>query len=159
MRWLAWFLLLPQAFMLCGFLASVGWPSFDCGALICVFLALFAEVSALPLLLLGAAVGRALVDEAAVPVQILVLGAPVALLLPLRALFYRSQYWWQVLATLLCAFCVPKFAAVCGAWFDQPSATAHLELPRLLWTSLLGPVLLFVLRRMPPLASFLEKSP
>jgi len=151
-----WFLLLPQAFLGAAWLAEAGGPQLDVGALAAVFLALFARPRALPLLLLGAATGRALVDEAAVPVQMLVLGVPVAVLLPLRAWFHR-QLWWQVAASLLLAIAVPRLAGLCGRWFEQPSA-ASVEWPRVLATALLGPPLLWLLRRLPPLASLQERG-
>ncbi len=156
-RWLAWFVLAPQAFLLCGLLASLGLPRIDCAAAMCVYLALFADVRALPGLLLGAAVGRALVDEAAIPVQILVIGVPVAVLLPTRPLFYRHHLWWQGIAALACAIAVPKLAGLCGEWFGQPSASSQLSWPTVFFTALLGPLLFWPLSKLPPLRSFAEK--
>ena len=158
MRWLLWFLCVPQAFLLAGWARELGLPALDCGAVLCLFCALFADARALPLLLLGAAIGRALVDEATIPVQILVLGVPIAVLLPLRALFYRHHLWWQATAAALCALAIPKLAGLCGAWFDQPSASAQLEGMRVLWTTLLGPLLLWPLRVLPGLSAFTERS-
>jgi len=157
-RWGLWFVLVPQAFLLAGWLGEAGLAAIDAGALLCLYLAWFARPHALPGLLLGAAVGRAVVDEAGVAVQILVLGVPVAALLPLRALFYRHQLGWQIAVTAVFAVAVPRCAALCGAWFDQPSAAAVLDGERVLWTSLLGPLLLAVLRRLPPLAAFVERA-
>ena len=117
-----------------------------------------AEPVVLPGLLLGAAVGRALIDEASVPVQILVLGIPVAALLPLRSWFYRNQLWWQVLAAALFAVAIPKLVGLCGVWFDQPSASAALDWWRVAWTALLGPLLLWPLRLLPPLRAFVERG-
>ena len=156
-RWLAWFLLAPQAFLLFGFASSLGLPLFDCGALLCMFCALFADVRSLPGLLLGAAVGRAMVDEASIPVQILVLGVPIAVLLPMRPLFYRHHLWWQALAAAACSIAVPKLAGLCGGWFDQPSASSQLSFATVAWTALLGPLLLWPLTKLPPLRSFTEK--
>lgn len=159
MRWLLWFVLTPQAFLLTAFLASLGVPELDCGALLCMFCALFADVRKLPGLLLGAAVGRAVVDEASLPVQVLVLGVPIALLLPIRPLFYRSHWWWQALAAAVCGVAVPKLAGLCGQWFDQPSASSQLDWAVVGWTAVIGPVLLWPLRRLPPLAAFAEAQP
>jgi len=158
MRWLLWFLLVPQPFLLLGWLAQCSGPAIDFGAVICLFLLLFAEPVVLPGLLLGAAVGRALIDEASVPVQILVLGIPVAALLPLRSWFYRNQLWWQVLAAALFAVAIPKLVGLCGVWFDQPSASAALDWWRVAWTALLGPLLLWPLRLLPPLRAFVERG-
>lgn len=159
MRWLAWFVLVPQVFVLLGFAGERGLPIVDGGALLCLFLAMFADPRALPGLLLGAAVGRAVVDEATVPVQILVLGVPVAAMLPLRLLFYRQHVWWQVATAALFAVAVPKLAGLCGQLFDQPSASSGLDAERVLWTALLGPALLALLRRLPPLSPFAERAP
>lgn len=159
MRWLLWFVLAPQAFLLAGLAASFGTPLLDCGALLCVFCALFADVRLLPGLLLGAAVGRAMVDEASIPVQLLVVGVPIAVLLPLRSIFDRHHFWWQALAASLCSVAVPKLAGLCGSWFDQPSASSQLDLHNVLLTTFVGPILLWPLRRLPPLRSFTEPVP
>jgi hypothetical protein len=109
-----------------------------------------------PWLLLGAALGRALVDEASLPVQILVLGVPVAVLLPLRALFFGHRWGWQASGAAVCAVVIPKLAALFGAWFDQPSASASLHVPTVLWSALLLPPLLAIARRLPPCRAFTE---
>jgi hypothetical protein len=158
-RWPLWFVLVPQGYLLCGWLAERGGPAFDVGALVGVFCVLFAARPALPGLLLGAAVGRALVDEAGLGAQILVLGVPIAALLPLRGLFYRQHLWWQATAAAAFAVAIPKLAGLCGRWFDQPSSSAALDGWRILSTALLGPLLLVVLRRLPPLRSFAERGP
>jgi len=158
MRWALWFLLVPQAYLVAGWAGESGLPAVDFGAVVCLFCALFAEPRVLPGLLLGAAVGRAVVDEATIPVQLLVLGVPIALLLPLRSFFYRQQLWWQVAAVVLCAVAIPKLALLCGRWFDQPSASAMLDGTRVFWTALLGPLVLWPLRRLPPLRQFVERS-
>lgn len=158
MRWLLWFVLVPQLFLLAGWLGQSGWPWLDLGAVLCLYLALFARAGALPGLLLGAAVGRAVVDEASVAVQVLVLGIPVAALLPLRPLFYRNHLWWQVAATALFAIMVPKLCGLCGDWFDQPSASSALHWWRVAGTAGLGPLLLLPLRHLPPMAAFVEPA-
>src|SRR5262249_9873888 len=116
-----------------------------------------AEPAALPGLLLGAAVGRALVDEATVPVQMLVLGVPVAALLPLRTLFWRQQAWWQVATAAAFAVAVPRLSGVCGRWSGRRSPAA-VDGVVVLATALLGPLLLLLLRRLPPLRAFLEHA-
>jgi hypothetical protein len=157
MRWLVWLLLVPQPFLVAGWLGQSGWPQIDYGAVLCLFLLLYAEPVALPGLLLGAAVGRGLIDEASVPLQLLILGVPLAVLMPLRRLFYRDQLWWQVLATSAFAVAIPKLAGLFGVWFDQPSASAQLSWMKVLWTGLFGPVALFFLRLLPPFSVFAER--
>jgi hypothetical protein len=157
MRWCLWFLVVPQGYLAADWLFALGAPRVDVGALLCVFLALFAEPGALPGLLVGAAVGRALVDDATVPVQMLVLGVPVAALLPLRKLFWRQQAWWQVATAAAFAVAVPRLSGLCGRWFGQPSSAA-VDGVVVLATALLGPLLLLLLRRLPPLRAFLEHA-
>lgn len=158
-RWLLWFLLAPHSFLLAGLWRDAGLPPVDASVACCVYLAFFAERAAVPWLLLACAAGRAVVDEAALPVQILVLGVPVAAMLPLRLLFYRQHVWWQVATAALFAVAVPKLAGLCGQLFDQPSASSGLDAERVLWTALLGPALLALLRRLPPLSPFAERAP
>lgn len=156
-RWLLWFALAPHMFLLDGLLRDAGLPAFDFGALACLFLAFFAERRSLPWLLLGFAAGRCLVDAASLPVQLLVLGIPVGVLLPLRALFFGQNWLALVGAAALCAAVIPRLAAMCGALFDQPSATAVSDLGGVLWTTLLAPPLLWLLRALPPFAQFEER--
>lgn len=158
MRWLLWFVLLPQTFLLAGFWRDAGLPPLDVAVLLCLFLAFFADRAALPWLLLGAALGRSLVDEASLPVQILVLGVPTAALLPLRSLFFGRRWLWQAIAAAACAVAVPRLAGLCGRFFDQPSASAHLDGLSVLWAALLLPPLLAVVRRLPPFSPFEEEA-
>jgi hypothetical protein len=157
-RWLGWFLLVPQAFLLGGWLSECGLPIVDVGAVLGLFCVLFASPRALPGLLLGAAVGRAVVDEASVAVQVLVLGIPIALLLPFRGLFYRQNPAWQVAAATLFAVAIPKLASCCGQWFAAPSPSAAFDAGRVVATALLGPLSLLLLRRLPPLRAFVEPA-
>lgn len=155
-RWLWWFLLAPQAHLLAGIWRDAGLPAFDMAVLWCVFLAFFAERAAVPWLLLGAALGRALVDEATLPVQILVLGVPVAVLLPLRPVFFGQRWLWLATSAAVCAILVPKLAGLFGRWFDQPSASSHLDGVSVVWSALLVPPLVLLLRCLPPCRAFEE---
>lgn len=158
MRWLWWFALAPQAFLVAGFWRDAGLPPLDVSVLLCLFLAFFADRRALPWLLLGGALGRALVDEASLPVQVLVLGVPVAVLLPVRSLFFGQGWLWQAVAAAACAVAVPRLAGLCGRLFEQPSASAQLDGMAVLWAALLLPPALAVLRRLPPFAAFEEAA-
>ena len=110
----------------------------------------------MPFLLLGVAIGRTLVDEATLPVHILVIGIPVALLLPLRSLFVAQRWLWQAVAAALLAVAVPKLAGLFGRVFDQPSLSSVLNGWQVVWSALLLPPLLTVLRFLPPFAGFTE---
>jgi hypothetical protein len=150
--------LAPQTFLLAGFWRDAGLPPLDVAVLVCLFLAFFAERTAVPWLLFGAALGRALVDEASLPVQILVLGVPVAVLLPLRSLFFGQRWLWQAIVAAACAVAVPKLAGLCGQVFGQASASAQLDGLSVLWAALLWPPLLWLARRLPPFAAFEERQ-
>ena len=155
-RWFWWFLLVPQGFLLVGFLQDLGLPPLNMAVLSCLYLSWFAQRSALPFLLLGVAIGRTLVDEATLPVHILVIGIPVALLLPLRSLFVAQRWLWQAVAAALLAVAVPKLAGLFGRVFDQPSLSSVLNGWQVVWSALLLPPLLTVLRFLPPFAGFTE---
>lgn len=155
-RWFWWFVLAPQTFLLAGLLADSALPRLDAAVLLCLFFAFFAEQRALPGLLLGAAMGRALVDEAGLWVQILVLGVPVAVLLPLRRWFFGQRWIWQATAAALLAFCLPYLAGLCGRVFDQPSASSNLDGMAVVTSAVLLPPLLWCLRSVPPFAAFEE---
>jgi hypothetical protein len=156
MRWLLWFVLVPQLFLLDGLLRDLGGSGFDVGVALCLFLGWYAEPRAIAILLVGASLGRAIVDEAVLPVQILVLGVPVAALLPLRGFLAHQRYLWQAVGGAACAVAVPKLAWLCGIWFAEPSASAVMDGRRVVVTSLLLPPVLWVLRRLPPLRGFAE---
>ena len=155
-RWLLWFLIVPQGFLVLGLLQDLGLPSLDMAVMASLYLAWFAERSALPFLLLGVAIGRTLVDEAALPVHILVVGIPVALFLPLRALFVAQRWLWQAVAAALLAIAIPKLSGLCGRVFDQPSISSVLDGWQVTWSALLVPPLMSVLRFVPPFAAFTE---
>lgn len=155
-RWLLWFLLAPQTFLLGGLWHDAGLPSFEIGALACLFLAVFAERRAVPWLLLGLAIGRALVDEAALPIQLLVLGIPVAVLLPLRTWLPGTWLPWQMAVALGFAVAIPKLSLLLGLVFAQPTAAARLDAGTVAWSAVLAPLLLVVVRRLPPWSSFEE---
>ena len=157
MRWLWWFLLVPQTFLLAGVLQDLGLPPLDMAVLSCLFLAWFAERQALPFLLLGIAIGRALTDEASLPVQILVVGVPVAVLLPLRTLFVAHRWLWQSVAAALLAVLVPALAGFAGHLFDQASVSASQRGWTVVWSALLVPPLLSLLHCLPPFAAFVEE--
>ena len=152
-RWVLWYLLAPWSFLLAGLWSDVGLPPLDMAAVGCLHLAFFAERAAVPWLLLGFAAGRALVDEASLPVQILVLGVPIAVLLPLRGLLY-GRWVWLCLAAAACAFAIPTLARALGNVFDQPSASAFVDPIAVVWAAVMVPCALVVVRALPPCRAF-----
>jgi hypothetical protein len=156
MRWFLWLTLVPQLFLLSGWLTAIGAPPVDFAAGICLFCVLFAERSALPGLLLGAALGRSLVDGGGLAVQVLTLGTPVALLLPLRGLLFRQRWVWQGLFAAVLALAIPRLHGFYGALFRQAETVPALDGFRVAWSVLLLPPLLWLLCRLPPLRQFRE---
>ena len=158
-RWLVFFAAVPLLYVAAGVLETWRLPRLDVGVLLCLFGVLFAQPRLLPGIVLGAALGRALVDEAGLAVQVLVLGVPVAALLPLRVLLVRTRWVWQALLAAFLALVLPKLAALCGVWFQQPSASATLSGSAVLVAAVVVPPVLLVLRRVPPLVAFVEAQP
>jgi hypothetical protein len=157
-RWFWWFLLVPQGFLLVGLLEDLGLPPLDMAVLSSLYLSWFAQRSALPFLLLGVAIGRTLVDEATLPIHILVTGIPIALLLPLRTMFVAQRWLWQAVAAALLAIAIPKLSGLFGRAFDQPSVSSILNGWQVVWSALLIPPLLSVLRFLPPFVGFTESA-
>ena len=51
---------------------------------------------------------------------------------------------------------IPKLAGLCGRLFDQPSASGSLQAIQVVWSALLLPPLLALVRRLPPCSAFVE---
>lgn len=156
MRWLLWLVLVPQLFLLSGWLATTGAPPVDVAAALCLFCVLFADRGTMPGLLLGAAMGRALVEGGGLAVHVLTLATPVALLLPLRGLLFRQRWLWQGLFAAILALAIPRLQGLYGALFRQGEVVPPLDGFAVAWSVLLVPPLLWLLRAVPPLRQFRE---
>lgn len=152
-HWLVVSLLATQWWLLVGLWRDSGLPPIDAAVAACLYLAFFAPQRAVPMLLVLLAIGRALVDEAALPVHVLVLGVPTAVLLPLRRIFHARRWFVLTLAAAAVAVAVPRLALLLGRVFDQPSVGAQLEPAVLFWSALLSPPLVLLASRLPPLAA------
>jgi hypothetical protein len=159
LRWLFWFLLAPQLFLLEGWLRALGGPPVDMAAALALFCILFAQPRALPGLLLGAAMARTVVEGGGLAVQVLVLGTPVALLLPLRGFLFGQRWLWQGLGAAVLAVAIPRLDGLYGPLFRMPGSIAALDGFRVVWSVLLLPPLVAGLRRVPPLRGFQEPTP
>ncbi|MBL8725672.1 MAG: hypothetical protein JNK49_16640 [Planctomycetes bacterium] len=155
-RWLWWFLLAPYAGHLLAWCMRWGAPRLDVGVLVGLFAALFAERRALPGLVLGGALARALVGGGRLPLHVLALGAAIALLLPLCGRWPGRQLWWQVLAAAWFAALLPWLDGLLAAWFQAPRELAPLGWADVLWAAGTAPVLVLVLHRLPPCRPFVE---
>ena len=156
MRWLWWFLVMPQSFLLAGYLRDLGLPPIDMAVWSALYLAWFAQVPAIPMLLLGIALGRALIDQASLPVHLLVVGVPVAVLLPFRALFVAQRWLWQALAAALLAVVIPKLSEACAGMFSQAASGVILDPWQVMWAALVLPPMLLASRFVPPFRAFTE---
>lgn len=158
MRWLLWYLLAPQSFLVLAMAESLGLPALDGGVLVGLFLVVFAELAALPWLLLGAAMGRAVVDEASLATQILVIGAPVAALLPLRAVVEGRRWIWQMVIAAMLALALPELAALLSRWTGQGLHASSVSPWSPLVAACYAPLLLGMLRWLPPFQAFEETA-
>jgi hypothetical protein len=126
----------------------------DLGVAFCLFAALSARASALPWLVLCAALARALVCGGAACVHVLLLGVPIAALFPLRRA--ALPHWLvAILAAAILAAALPGLSALA----QRLAEGAPPPLPRASWLSLLwtmgtAPIAAAVLGRLPPLWFF-----
>jgi len=158
MRWLLWYLLAPQSFLVLAMVESLGLPTLDGGVLVGLFLVVFAELPALPWLLLGAAMGRAVVDEASLATQILVIGLPVAVLLPLRTVLESRRWIWQMAIAAVIAWVLPELAAFLVRWTGHGLHVAAASPWAPVVAACYAPLLLAMLRWLPPFQAFEERA-
>jgi hypothetical protein len=155
---LCWLFVAPWLFLLDGVLAEVSPVRIDLGVPLCLVFALYCRTTALPALLFGAALGRALLEGGGLPLWFLAMGLPVAALLPLRTVFVERAPLWQCTAAGFLALCVPRVATFFGRFAADPFAPlAPLGgVVSVLLAMVLAPLLAVVLRRLPPLGRFAE---
>lgn len=126
--------------------------------LLCLFCAVHARSRTVAGLVLCAATARAVVEGGGLALHVLTLGVPVAVLLPLRGLFYRHVPW-QCAASAVLAVALTRFGSLLGEVLNRPAAGAVLQWSHVLWAVLLAPPLVAVLRRLPPFPAFQEREP
>jgi hypothetical protein len=158
-RWLAWFFVAPHLFWLDGVLATTAARVIDIGLAVALVLALSVRTAALPGLLLIAALARSLLYEGGIALHFLALGLPIAVLVPLRGVFFRASAVWQGAAAAFLAVAVPRvgmfFAARTGAGALVDEAPGVLAV---LGAMVLVPPTAWLLRSLPPLQSFAERT-
>ena len=157
--WLVWFFVAPHLFWLERWLVDVFGVPVQFGLAVCFVLALFVRTSALPGLLFGAAAASSLLGDGPIALHFLAFGLPVAVLIPLRTVFFRGAILWQGAAAAFLALAVPRvgqfFARLIGVTADSivmPSGVG------VMFAMLLVPGLAWVLRKTPPLRAFQEVS-
>lgn len=147
---LMWSVLVLHLFLLDVWVAERFGAWLPLPAAVCVYCALFADARALPVVLLPAAAARALMLESPLPVEILALGVPVALLLPLRPWLHQAvAYQWA--AGFLAVVALPRlsmlFSRVAGGALVTPSVPWWEAVVAVL----LVPLCVAGIRRLPPL--------
>lgn len=157
--WGAWFFLALPFFLLDGWLAAHALPGLDLTLAFCLYLALFARSRALPGLLVMAGLARSVVLDGDAALHVLALGVPVAVLVPLRVFFSRHHLAWQGLASAFLALTEPHMTALLAHLSEQPapddSPTTVLSI---LAAAALVPAATWLLRQLPPLRGFVERS-
>ncbi len=145
---------------------SVEWAIPDVTLALVLFLAWFGKTGSLPFLLVTLAACRGLLLGESLFTEMLVLGLPVAALLPLRGVVFRRAYGWQCIAAGVLAWMTPWLSrTVHGlAMKLQGAAAASPELSASIargWMPFLAviataPAVVFLLRHLPPGSQFTE---
>lgn len=156
--WLVWLFVAPHLLVIEGLVAAIAPVRVDVGTAICLVLALWARPRALPGLLFGLALARALLFAGDLPLHYCALAMPVAVLLPLRGVFFRHSAAWQAVVAGFLAVLVPKAEALFGRLTGQTvDVESDIAISAIVLAMLIAPPIAFVLRRTPPLSSFVER--
>jgi hypothetical protein len=105
-----WFLVALPFFLLDGWLAAAVPRAPDLALALGLFCGLFARPAALPAILASAALARSVVAPGGLALHLLVLGIPVAVLVPVRLWLFRRRLLLQLAAAAFLAFAVPALA-------------------------------------------------
>lgn len=155
--WLLWFFVALHVFLLDGYFAGISDLIPDLGLAVALFCALYARPSALPGLLLCAAVSRSVLAEGSAALHLLILGMPVAVLLPLRGVFFKGAILWPCIASGFLAFFMPRVAVLLHRLTGDGVAARPLDGLEIFVAMCVVPVLTWLLRSVPPLSLFQEQ--
>jgi hypothetical protein len=155
--WLLWFFLALHLFLLDGLLS--GWSESipELSLAVALFCALYARPEALPGLLLCAALSRAVLLEDSAAAHLLILGIPVAVLLPMRGVFSRGSVLWPCLAAGFLAFVMPRVGGLLFRLTGDGAPGVPLTGFEIFLAMCLVPVATLLLRLVPPLSLFEER--
>lgn len=155
-RWPLWFFLALPLFMLDGWLAERVMPVPALTFAVCLYLGSFARLSALPGLLVCAALARSVLIGGDAAVHVLVLGLPIAALVPFRSVFYPQTLAWQASAGVFLALVVPKVTGLLARVAEAAPTVEPVGWTQLLVAAAAVPLATWVLRCTPPLLLFNE---
>ena len=155
--WVLWFFLALHLFLLDGFLTGLWEWLPDFSLVIGLFCVLYARSSALPGILICAALSRSVLLEGSAASHLLVLGLPVAVLLPLRVVFSKGSVLWQCLAAGFLAFMAPRLTGLLFRITGDGVPGLDVSSLDIFLAMCLVPVFTRLLRSIPPL-SMLQES-
>jgi len=153
-----WLWIALLLFLLEGWLVQVGAPRVDFAASITLYLGLFARVGWLPVLVLTTALARSVLVPGDTALHFLILGIPVGVMVPLRRLFARHDLLLQVFCAFVVGWTQPKLCALLSRAFALDVPVLVTSWRNLAVVIVLAPVLAFLLRKLPPLSRFVERS-
>ncbi len=155
--WILWFFMALHLFLLTGWLSTWHPMMPDFGLALSLYLALFARSSALPGLLFCAALSRSVLMEGNLSMHILVLGIPIAVLLPMRRVFSGRSGLWQCLVAGFLAISQPRLSAWLFQLTDQGVLGEGVTALDIVLAMCMLPLAAWGLRSLPPLSLFQEK--
>jgi hypothetical protein len=156
--WLVWFFAALPLSVADHWLRSCSMWTPDLTLALASFCALHARPRALPGILLAAALARSAIGPGSAALQLLVLGVPIAALLPLRILFYRRELLVQILAAAFLAVAVPHLTGFLARLVPDSGLAPELVRRDLLAAIVMVPPAAFVLGAVPPLRWFAERA-
>jgi hypothetical protein len=157
--WLLWFFLALHLFLLDGLLAGLTDVVPDLSLAVALFCSLYARSRALPGLLLCAALSRSVLMEGNAALHLLILGVPVAVLLPLRSVFSRGSVLWPCLASGFLAFVMPRLSGLLFRLTGDGGPALPMTGFEIFIAMCAIPVFTLALRSLPPLSLFQEDGP
>lgn len=155
--WFLWFFLAPLVYLADGALMAAAPVRVDLGIAVCLVIGLYARTSAVPGLLLCAALGRALLEEGDVALHYLAMGLPIAVLLPVRAAVVERSALVQAASAAFLALTVPRVLLFFAELSRQPADPIPAGPAGVVLAAIFAPVVAWALRRVPPLSLFEER--
>ncbi|MCC6669954.1 MAG: hypothetical protein IT458_02755 [Planctomycetes bacterium] len=158
LAFVVWVALVLHLYLLDGVLAAHVGVLLDAQILLGLYLALFVRPGWIPPLLVAAGLCRSVLVEGDTALHVLVLGIPVAALVPFRRVFARHHVLWNCVATILLGVALPRVGGLLVPLAPGAAAVPAPALADLLVLAVTMPLALAALRRLPPFRTFQERS-